>query len=74
MAVSQDNLWLIVSLMTVISPSSLLQTQVVLLFQTWQQHQSNLHALKDAVTAGNSAHTQYCRMKLRYLLFLVQKA
>ena len=38
MTVSQDNMWLIVSLMTVISaPSLLLQTQVVLLFQIWQQ-------------------------------------
>ena len=34
MAVSQDNMWLIVSYMIVISASSLLlQTQVVLLFQ-----------------------------------------
>ena len=59
---------------SVISPPSLLlQTQVVLLFQIWQQHQSNLSALKDAVTAQNSAHTRYHRMKLRYVLFLVQK-
>ena len=37
--VSQDNVWLIVSLMAVISASSLLlQTQVVFLFQIWQQH------------------------------------
>ena len=69
MAVSQDNMWLIVS------PSCLLlQTQVVLLFQIWQQHQSNLRALKDAVTARNSARTRYRRMKLRYVFFLVQKA
>ena len=75
MAVSQDNMWLIVSLTTVIIASSLLlQTQVVLLFQIWQQHQSNLRALKDAVTAQNSARTRYRRMKLRYVLFLVQKA
>ena len=48
MAVSQENMWLIVSLTTVISASNLLlQTQVVLLFQIWQQHQSNLRALKD---------------------------
>ena len=48
----------IVSLVTVISVSSLfLQTQVVSLFQIWQQHQSNLHALKDAVTAGNNARS-----------------
>ena len=69
MAVSQDNMWLIVS-----ASSLLLQTQVVLLFQIWQQHQSNLRALKDAVTAQNSARTRYRRMKLRYVLFLVQKA
>ena len=75
MAVSQDNMWLIVSLTTVISASSpLLQIQVFLLFQIWQQHESNLRALKDAVTARNSARTQYCRIKLRYVLFLVQKA
>ena len=74
MTVSQDNMWLIVSLMTVISaPSLLLQTQVVLLLQIWQRHQSNLSALKDAVTAQNSARTRYHRMKLRYMLFLVQK-
>ena len=55
MAVFQDNMWLIVSLTTVISASSLLlQTQVVLLFQIRQQHQSNLHALKDGVTARNT--------------------
>ena len=75
MAVSQDNIWLIVSLTTVISASSLLlQTQVVFLLQIWQQHQSNLCALKDAVTARNSARTRYRGMKLRYVLFLVQKA
>ena len=75
MADSQDNMWLIVSLMTVISASSLLfQTQVVLLFQIWQQHRSNLRALKDAATARNSVRTRYRRMKLRYVLFLVQKA
>ena len=75
MAVSQENMWLIVSLTTVISASSLLlQTQVFLLFQIWQQHQSNLRALKDAVTARNSARTRYRRMKLRNVLFLVQKA
>ena len=74
MTVSQDNMWLIVSLMTVISaPSLLLQTQVVLLLQIWQRHQSNLSALKDTVTAQNSARTRYHRMKLRYMLFLVQK-
>ena len=74
MTVSQDKMWLIVSLMTVISaPSLLLQTQVALLFQIWQQHQSNLNALKDAVTAQNSARTRYHRMKLRYVLFLIQK-
>ena len=74
MVVSQDNMWSMVSLTTVISASSLLlQTQVVLLFQIWQQHQSNLRALKDAVTAGNSARTRYRRMKLRYVLLLVQK-
>ena len=74
MAVSQDSMWLIVSLTTVISASSLfLQTQVVLLFQIWQQYQSNLLALKDAATARNSARTRYRRMKLRYVLFLVQK-
>ena len=73
-AVSQDNMWLIVSFTTVISASSLLfQTQVVLLFQIWQQHQSSLRAFKDAVTARNSARTRYRRMKLRYALFLVQK-
>ena len=61
--------------MTVISTSSLLfQTQVVSLFQVWQQRQSNLRALKDAVTARNSVRTRYRRMKLRYVLFLVQKA
>ena len=65
----------IVSLMTVISTSSLLfQTQVVSLFQVWQQRQSNLRALKDAATARNSVRTRYRRMKLRYVLFLVQKA
>ena len=70
MAASQDNMLLIVSLTTVISASSLLlQTQVVLLFQFWQQHQSNLRALKDAVAARNSARTRYRRM--RYVLFLV---
>ena len=74
MKVSQDNVWLIVSLMTVISASSLLlQTQVVLLFQIWQQHESNLRTLKDAVTARNIARTRYRRMKLRYLLLLIQK-
>ena len=62
MAVSQDNMWLIVSLMAVISASSLLlQTQVVFLFQIWQQHQSNLRTLKDAVNARNSARTRYRR-------------
>ena len=61
--------------MTVISTSSLLfQTQVVSLFQVWQQRQSNLRALKDAATARNSVRTRYRRMKLRYVLFLVQKA
>ena len=75
MVASQDNMWLIVSLTTVISASSLLlQTQAVLLLQIWQQQQSNLRALKDAVTARNSACTRYRRMKLRYVLFLVQKA
>ena len=75
MAVSQDNMWLIVSLTTVISASSLLlQTQVFLLFKIWQQHQSNLRTLKNAVTTRNSARTQYRRMKLRYVLFLFQKA
>ena len=69
MAVSQDNMWLIVS-----ASSLLLQTQVVLLFQIWQQHQSNLRALKDILTARNSARTRYRRMKLKYVLFLVQKA
>ena len=65
MAVSQDNMWLIVSLMAVISASGLLlQTQVVFLFQIWQQHQSNLRTLKDAVTARNSAPTRY-RRKLK---------
>ena len=60
--------------MTVISASSLLlQTEVVLLFQILQQQQSNLRALKDAVTARNSASTRYRRMKLKYVLFLVQK-
>ena len=54
-------------------PSLLLQTQVVLLFQIWQQHQSNLSALKDAVTAQNSARTRYHKMKLRYVLFFIQK-
>ena len=74
MTVSQDKMWLIVSLMTVISaPSLLLQTQVALLFQIWQQHQSNLSTLKAAVTAQNSARTRYHRMKLRYVLFLIQK-
>ena len=74
MTVSQDKMWLIVSLMTVISaPSLLLQTQVALLFQIWQQHQSNLSTLKTAVTAQNSARTRYHRMKLRYVLFLIQK-
>ena len=67
-------MWLIVSIMTVISASSLLlQTEVVLLFQILQQQQSNLRALKDAVTARNSASTRYRRMKLKYVLFLVQK-
>ena len=52
MAVSQGNMWLIVSLTTVISTSSLIfQTQVFFLFQIWQQHQSNLRALKDIVAA-----------------------
>ena len=69
MVVSQDNMWFIAS-----TSSLLLQTQVALLFQIWQQHQSNLRALKDAVTAQNSARTRYRRMKLRYVLFLVQKA
>ena len=74
MTVFQDNMWLIVSLMAVTSPPSLLlQTQVVLLFQIWQQHQSNLSALKDAVTAQNSARTRYHKMKLRYVLFFIQK-
>ena len=60
--------------MTVISASSLLlQTEVVLLFQILQPQQSNLRALKDAVTARNSASTRYRRMKLKYVLFLVQK-
>ena len=68
MAVSQDNMWLIVS-----ASSLLLQTQVVLLYQIWQQHQSNLRVLKDAVTARNSARTRYRRMKPRYVLFLVRK-
>ena len=53
--------------------SLLLQTQVALLFQIWQQHQSNLGALKDAVTAQNNAQTRYGRMKLSYVLFLIQK-
>ena len=69
MAFSQDNMWLIVS-----ASSLLLQTQVVLLFQIWQKHQANLRALKDILTARNSARTRYRRMKLRYVLFLVQKA
>ena len=57
MAVPQDNVWLIVSLTTVIIASSLLlQTKVVLLFQIWQQHQSNLRALKSAVTARSAVH------------------
>ena len=74
MAVSQNNMWLMVSLMVVISASSLLfQTQVVLMFQIWQQHRSNLRGLKDAVTAPNSTCTRYHRMELRYMLFLVQK-
>ena len=74
MAVSQDNMCLIVFLMTVISALSLLlETHVVLLFQIWQQHQSNQRALKDAVTAPNSARTRFSRMKLRYELFLVKK-
>ena len=66
----------IVSLVTVISASSLLlQTQIILLFQIWQQHQSNRRALKDAVTVGNNARTRYRMMKLRFVFFLlVQKA
>ena len=75
MAISQDNIWLIVFLMTVISAwSLLLQRQVVLLFQIWQQHQLNLRALKKTVTTWDSTRTPYRRMKLRYVLFLVQKA
>ena len=75
MAVSQDNMWLIVSLTTVIIASSLLlQTKIVLLFKIWQQHQANLLVLKNAVAARNSASTRYRKMKLRYVLFLVQKA
>ena len=74
MTVSQDNMRLIVSLMTVISALSLLlQTQVVLLLQIWQQHQPDLRVLKDIMTAQNSAHTRYCRVKLRYVFFLIQK-
>ena len=74
MVVSQDNMWLVVSLMTAISVSSLLlqtQTQLVLLYQIWKQHQSNLRALKDAVIASNSARTRYRRIKLRYELFFI---
>ena len=75
MAVSQDNMWLIVSLTTVIIASNLLlQTQIVLLFQIWQHHQSGLLPLKDVVTSRNSAHSQYRRMRLRHVLFLIQKA
>ena len=75
MAVSQHNMWLIVSLTTLISASSLLlQTQVILLFQIWQQHQSNLRLLKDAVTAQNSGRTRYRRMKLKYVLFSCSKS
>ena len=75
MAVSQGNMWLIVSLTTVINTSSIIfQTQVFFLFQMWQQYQSNLLAVKDIVAARNSARIRYRRMKLSYVLFLVQKA
>ena len=75
MAVSQGNMWLIVSLTTVINTSSIIfQTQVFFLFQMWQQYQSNLRAVKDIVAARNSARIRYRRMKLSYVLFLVQKA
>ena len=75
MAVSQGNMWLIVSLTTVINTSSIIfQTQVFFLFQMWQQYQSNLRAVKDIVAARNSARIRYRRMKLSYILFLVQKA
>ena len=40
MVVSQDDMWLLVS-----ASNLLFQTQVVLLFQIWQQHQSNQRAL-----------------------------
>ena len=73
-SVDNHNMWLIISLVMVLSVSSiLLQVQAVLLFQIWQQHQSNLNALKDVVTARNSSRAQYRRMKLRYVPFLVQK-
>ena len=45
-----------------------------MLFQIWQQRQSKICALKDAVTAGKNARTRYRRMKLRYVLFPFQKA
>ena len=74
MVVSQGNMWLIVSLTTVINTSSIIfQTQVFFLFQMWQQYQSNLRAVKDIVAARNSARIRYRRMKLSYVLFLVQK-
>ena len=58
MLVSQDNMWLIVFLTTVISTSSLIfQTQVFWLFKISQQHQSNLRALKDDVAARNVLDT-----------------
>ena len=41
---------LIILLKIVLGTSSLLlQTQTILPFQIWQQHQSNLNALKDAL-------------------------
>ena len=67
-------MWLIISLEIVLRVSSLLlPTQAVLLFQIWQQHQSNLSASTDAVNTRNSARARYRRIKLRYVPFLVQK-
>lgn len=53
--------------------SSLLQKQAVLLLQTWEQHQSNLSALKDSVTLRKCERARYRRMKLRYVHSLIQK-
>ena len=61
-------MWLIVSLVSVLSAAGLiLQLHIVLLLQVLQLHESNMTALKEAVAARNNARARYRRMKLRYV-------